>query len=88
VADLTRLFGHTAGGRPAERLIASLGLPQGDDTILRSLKRHVRHATKQWRCGWSGVTSNGATIMGLASVFDGEGWLLGRGARLSCCSIV
>jgi hypothetical protein len=41
VADLTRLFGHTAGGRPAERLMASLGLPQSDDTILRSLKRHV-----------------------------------------------
>src|ERR1700756_2059057 len=41
VADLTRLFGHTAGGRPAERLMASLGLPQSDDTILHSLKRHV-----------------------------------------------
>jgi hypothetical protein len=41
VADLTRLFGHAAGGRPAERLMASLGLPQSDDTILRSLKRHV-----------------------------------------------
>jgi hypothetical protein len=41
VADLTRLFDHTAGGRPAERLMASLGLPQSDDTILRSLKRHV-----------------------------------------------
>jgi hypothetical protein len=40
VADLTRLFGHAAGGRPAERLMASLGLPQSDDTILRSLKRH------------------------------------------------
>jgi hypothetical protein len=41
VADLTKLFGHAAGGRPAERLMASLGLPQSDDTILRSLKRHV-----------------------------------------------
>ncbi len=40
MADLTRLFGHAAGGRPAERLMASLGLPQSDDTILRSLKRH------------------------------------------------
>ncbi|HEY2132901.1 MAG TPA: transposase [Acetobacteraceae bacterium] len=34
-------MGHAAGGRPAERLIASLGLPQSDDAILRSLKRHV-----------------------------------------------
>jgi hypothetical protein len=40
VADLTRLFGHAAGGRPPERLMASLGLPQSDDTMLRSLKRH------------------------------------------------
>ncbi len=40
VAHLTRLFGHAAGGRPAERLMSSLGLPQSDDTILRSLKRH------------------------------------------------
>jgi hypothetical protein len=40
VADLARLFGHAAGGRPAERLMASLGLPQSDDTILRHLKRH------------------------------------------------
>ena len=39
MADLTRLFGHAAGGRPAERLMASLGLPQSDDTILRCLKR-------------------------------------------------
>ncbi len=41
VADLTTLFGHAVGGRPAERLMASLGLPQSDDTILRSLKRHA-----------------------------------------------
>jgi transposase len=41
VADLTRLFGHAAGARPAERLMTSLGLPQSDDTILHSLKRHV-----------------------------------------------
>jgi transposase len=40
VADLTRLFGHAAGGRPAERLMASPGLPQSDDTIQRSPKRH------------------------------------------------
>ena len=41
MADLTRLFGHAAGGRPAERLMARLGLPQSDDTILRHLKRHA-----------------------------------------------
>ncbi|MGC9271166.1 transposase family protein, partial [Acidiphilium sp.] len=41
VADLTRLFGHLAVSRPAERLMASLGLPQSDDSILRHLKRHA-----------------------------------------------
>jgi len=41
VADLTRLFGHAAGGRPAERLMASFGLPRSDDTILRGLKHHA-----------------------------------------------
>jgi transposase len=51
VADLARLFGHVAGGRPAERLMASLGLPQSDDTILRSLKRHggTRHGAARVR---------------------------------------
>jgi hypothetical protein len=33
--------GHSAGGRPAERLLTRLGLPQSDDTVLRNLKRHV-----------------------------------------------
>ena len=41
MSDLTRFFGRVTGGRPAERLMASLGLPQSDDTILRSIKRHV-----------------------------------------------
>ena len=41
VADLARLIGYVAGGRPAERLMRQLGLPQGDDRILRNLKRHA-----------------------------------------------
>jgi transposase len=40
VSELAHLVGHAAGGRPAERLMARLGLPQSDDTILRQLKRH------------------------------------------------
>ncbi|MGI4959941.1 MAG: ISL3 family transposase [Janthinobacterium lividum] len=39
VAELVRLLGHAAGGRPAERLMARLGMPVSDDTILRHLKR-------------------------------------------------
>ncbi|MGI4748350.1 MAG: transposase family protein [Janthinobacterium lividum] len=41
VAELARLVGHTSGGRPAERLLNRLGLPQSDDTVLRNLKRHA-----------------------------------------------
>ncbi len=40
VSELAHLVGHAAGGRPAERLMTRLGLPQSDDTILRQLKRH------------------------------------------------
>jgi len=41
VAELARLVGHTRGGRPAERLLNRLELPQSDDTVLRSLKQHA-----------------------------------------------
>jgi len=41
VSDLARLLTHAAGGRPAERLMTRLGLPQSDDTLLRSLKRYA-----------------------------------------------
>ena len=41
VAELARLVGHASGGRPAERLLNCLGLPQSDDTVLRNLKRQA-----------------------------------------------
>ena len=41
VVDLARVLAHTAGGRPACRLMARLGAPQSKDTLLRSLKRGV-----------------------------------------------
>ena len=41
VTETVRLVAHAAGGRPAERLLRCLGLPQGDDRILRHLKRHA-----------------------------------------------
>ena len=46
VAELARLVGHSAGGRPAERLLTRLGLPQSDDTVLRNLKRYVAEHRK------------------------------------------
>ena len=41
VIELARLLAHTAGGRPAERLMTRLGMPESNDTLLRSLKREV-----------------------------------------------
>jgi transposase len=41
VSDLVRLLGHATGGKPAERLLARLGMPVSDDTVLRHLKRHL-----------------------------------------------
>ena len=41
VVDLARVLAHTAGGRPAGRLMARLGVPQSKDTLLRPLKRGV-----------------------------------------------
>lgn len=39
LARIVNLFGHGAGGRPSERLMASLGMPVSDTTILRSVKK-------------------------------------------------
>jgi transposase len=41
VTNLALVLVHATGGRPAERLIKRLGIPQSDDTMLRSLKRRV-----------------------------------------------
>ena len=41
VGDLVQLFGHSAGGRPGERLMKRLGMPASDDTIIRHLKRRM-----------------------------------------------
>ncbi len=41
VVDLARVLARAAGGRPAGRLMARLGVPQSKDTLLRSLKRCV-----------------------------------------------
>jgi transposase len=42
LAGIVRLFGHSAGGRPSERLMARLGMRVSDTTILRRVKKHAR----------------------------------------------
>ena len=42
LAEIVRLFGHSAGGRPSERLIVCLGMRVSDSTILRRVKHHAR----------------------------------------------
>jgi transposase len=39
LAGIVRLFGHSVGGRPSERLMARLGMPVSDTTILLSVKK-------------------------------------------------
>jgi transposase len=42
MTEIVTLLGHSAGGRPGERLMARLGMPVSDDTLLRQLKRAAR----------------------------------------------
>jgi transposase len=62
VAELARLIGYAVGGRPAERLMRRLGMPQGDDRILRNLKHHVMPPSKPLRVvgidDWSWLTGS------------------------------
>jgi transposase len=41
LAEIVRLFGHSAGGRPSARLMARLGMRVSHTTILRRLKQHA-----------------------------------------------
>jgi transposase len=42
LAEIVRLLGHSAGGRPSERLMRRLGMPVSDTTILAGLRKHAR----------------------------------------------
>ena len=42
LAEIVRLLGHSAGGRPSERLMRRLGMPVSDMTILTSLKHRAK----------------------------------------------
>jgi len=41
LAEIVRMLGHSAGGRPSERLMRRLGMPVSDTTILASLKEQA-----------------------------------------------
>jgi transposase len=40
--EVTQMTGYTLGGRPGERLLARLGLPVSDDTLLRRIKQRAK----------------------------------------------
>jgi transposase len=42
LAEIVRLLGHSAGGRPSERLMRRLEMPVSGTTILASLMKHAR----------------------------------------------
>ena len=45
-SELARLLGHVTGGRPAERLLHRLGIPQSDDTVVRIVNRGAASRNK------------------------------------------
>ncbi|WP_376100882.1 ISL3 family transposase (plasmid) [Roseomonas sp. CCTCC AB2023176] len=45
LADILHSVSHALGGRPAERLLARLGMPSSDDTFLRMLRRRAIQGT-------------------------------------------
>jgi transposase len=81
VADLTRLFGHAAGGRPAERLMASLDCRRAMTRSCAVSSVIPAHTMKQRRCGWSGLMT-GPGGRGLAT---GRSWSTSSSARSSMC---
>jgi transposase len=40
--EVVQMLGYTVGGRPGERLIARLGMPVSDDTLLRRVKQRAK----------------------------------------------
>jgi transposase len=42
LAGIVRLLGHSAGGRPSERLMSRLGMPVSDTAVLAGLRKHAR----------------------------------------------
>src|ERR1700734_3862519 len=41
LAEIVRLIGYNAGGRPSERLMKGLGMPVSDTTILAGLRKYA-----------------------------------------------
>ena len=46
LAEIVHLLGHSAGGRPSERLMRRLGMPISDTTILASLKQYAKASSE------------------------------------------
>lgn len=73
VGEIVGLLGHSAGGRPGERLMQRLGMPVSDNTILRQLKRDAVFAQRNseirvvgiddW--SWRRATSYGTIMVDL-----------------------
>jgi len=73
VTEIVGALGHSAGGRPGERLMQRLGMPVSDDTILRQVKGDATAARRSselrvvgiddW--SWRRATSYGTIIVDL-----------------------
>jgi hypothetical protein len=77
VAELVHLFGHSAGGKPGERLMGCLGAPVSDDTILRHLKRESRIGMRRHLFGWRASTIG----VGAKAAHTAQSWWILSGVR-------
>ena len=69
LAGIVRLFGHSAGGRPSERLMARLGMLVGHCTILRPNAAVTLHESVRLPRFRTAAAGNGETKTGLRLVF-------------------
>ena len=72
LAEIVRLLGHSAGGRPSERLMRRLGMPVSDTTILDGLKEHARARSE--------ISAMAAVHV---AAVDGWAWRKGVGIHLA-----
>jgi len=71
LAGIVRLLGHSAGGRPSERLMKRLGMPVSDTTILAGLRQHARAQSE----------SSAVAAVHVAGVDD---WAWRKGSNYGC----
>ena len=78
LAEIVRLLGHAAGGRPTERLAGRLGLVASRDTVLRHLIDRFPGVTGapsfEWLESTSGLGAKATDTERLSSISNAGTW--------------